>query len=432
MNRLAFLMSAGFLTFAASQHATAEDANIDWKMAKGKTITVSVPTHPYIDSIRSSIPQFEELTGIKVVLEEASEQEYFKKVLLDLSSGSPSTDVFMSVHFAIPQYAKGRWMEPLGPYLQDPKLTDNKWYDFADFPPVSLRELTYNDALYGIPITTEQMTMYYRKDLFEAKGLSVPNTMDELYDTVKKLNNPPTVAGIALRLKRGEGPDWPWNTFLCDYGGTWVDKDGVPHVNSPEALAATEMYLKLVRDAGPSGAVNYSWYEGSSDFAQGKLAVFIDAQGFVGGFENPEKSKVVGKIGYAVMPASPSTRSVGGSTAWCWGMASGSKNKTAAWLFIEWATSKQIGNQASLAGWIARTSAWSDPDLSKKFPPEWLKVNLEGIKNYSDTYTYPQVTVMPQLVDIISVALQEAFTGTKTVQQALDEAQQKHLELLKK
>jgi ABC-type glycerol-3-phosphate transport system substrate-binding protein len=71
------------------------------------------------------------------------------------------------------------------------------------------------------------------------------------------------------------------------------------------------------------------------------------------------------------------------------------------------------------------------PTLSKKFPPEWLKVNLEGIKNYSDTYTYPQVTVMPQLVDVISVALQEAFTGTKTVQQALDEAQQKHLDLLK-
>jgi maltose-binding protein MalE len=51
-------------------------------------------------------------------------------------------------------------MEPLGPYLQNPKLTDNKWYDFADFPPVSLRELTYKDSLYGIPITTEQMTMY--------------------------------------------------------------------------------------------------------------------------------------------------------------------------------------------------------------------------------------------------------------------------------
>jgi hypothetical protein len=40
MNRLAFLMSAGLLTFTAGQQATAQDANIDWKMAKGQTITV--------------------------------------------------------------------------------------------------------------------------------------------------------------------------------------------------------------------------------------------------------------------------------------------------------------------------------------------------------------------------------------------------------
>jgi multiple sugar transport system substrate-binding protein len=193
------------------------------------------------------------------------------------------------------------------------------------------------------------------------------------------------------------------------------------------------MYLKLVKDGGPEGVVNYSWYEGSSDFAQGKLAVFIDGQGFAGGFEDPQKSKVAGKVGYALMPASPSgNRAVGGSTAWSWGIASGSQKKSAAWLFIQWATSKKMANISAQTGWIARTSAWSEPSLPTKFPPQWVKVNLDSVKDYSSSYSYPQVTVMPQLVDIISVALQEAFTGTKTVQQALDDAQQKHLKALKK
>ena len=261
---------------------TASDAKIDWKMFSDKSIRIFVPTHPYIDGIKPLIPQFEELTGIKVVLEEASEQEFFKKLILDLSSGKPSTDVFMAVHFVIGQYAKGNWIEPLLPYLENPQMTDKDWFDFKDFPPVSLVELTYKDVLYGIPIMTEQMTLFYKKDLFAEKGLSVPNTMDELYETAKKLNNPPEVAGIVLRMKRGEGPDWPWNTFLSNYGGIWVDKEGNPHVNSPEAIAATEMYVKLVKDAGPQGALNYSWYEGSSDFSQGRLAIFIDAMGFVG------------------------------------------------------------------------------------------------------------------------------------------------------
>jgi multiple sugar transport system substrate-binding protein len=418
---------------SASVALGVDQANIDWQQFKGQEIRVFVPTHPYVDAIRSSIPEFEKLTGIKVTLDEASEQEYFKKLLLDLSSGKPNTDAFMAVHFAIPQYAKGGWIEPIMPYLENPKLTNKEWYDFADFSPVSLYELTYKDKLCAIPITTEQMTMFYRKDVFQANGIKVPDTMDELYETVRKLNKPPEMAGIALRLKRGEGPDWPWNTFVADYGGTWVDKDGNPHINSPEAVAATEMYLKLAKDAGPPGVLNYSWYEGSSDFAQGKLAVFIDANGFVGAFEDPAKSKVAGKVGYALMPASPSgKRCAGGSTAWSWAIPAASKKKNAAWLFVEWATSKPIAELAGKAGWIARTSIWSSPSVKEKFPEEWLNVNLEGIKKYSSLYSYPQVTNMPVLVDLISVALQEAFTATKTVQGALDAAQAKTVEALKK
>ena len=49
-------------------------------------------------------------------------------------------------------------------------------------------------------------------------------------------------------MKRGEGPDWPWSVFVSNYGGAWVDKDDNPHVNTPEALAATEMYVKLVKN----------------------------------------------------------------------------------------------------------------------------------------------------------------------------------------
>jgi multiple sugar transport system substrate-binding protein len=431
---ITLLLAGCFLTIAsASLVSAADQANIDWQQCKGQEIRIFVPTHPYIDAIRPLIPDFEKLTGIKVTLDEASEQEYFKKILLDLSSGKPNTDAFMAVHFVIPQYAKGGWIEPIQSYIENPKLTDKEWYDFADFPPVSLYELTFKDQLCAIPITTEQMVMFYRKDIFEASGIQVPDTMDQLYDAVKKINKPPQLAGIALRLKRGEGPDWPWNTFLSDYGGTWVDKSGEPHINSSEAVAATDMYLKLLKDAGPEGVLNYSWYEGSSDFSQGKLAVFIDANGFVGTFEDPAKSKVVGKVGYALMPASSSgKRCVGGSTAWSWALASASKKKDAAWLFIEWATSKQIAEQAGKAGWVARKSTWSSPAIKEKFPEEWLKVNLDGIANYSSLYSYPQVTNMPVLVDLISVALQEAFTGTKTVQKALDDCQAKTLAALKK
>ena len=65
------------------------------------------------------------------------------------------------------------------------------------------------------------------------------------------------------------------------------------------------MYAKLLQDAGPAGVGNYTWYEAVSDFQQGKAAMYIDASVFMSQIEDPAKSTVAGKVGYAPMPAGP-------------------------------------------------------------------------------------------------------------------------------
>ena len=66
-----------------------------------------------------------------------------------------------------------------------------------------------------------------------------------------------------------------------------------------------ELYARLLRQYGPPGVVNFNWYECSAAFMQGQVAIYMDGVNFASQFEDAAKSKVVGKVGYAVLPSGP-------------------------------------------------------------------------------------------------------------------------------
>ena len=90
--------------------------------------------------------------------------------------------------------------------------------------------------------------------------------------------------------------------YIVPYFVTWL-KDGKPAISSPEAVKAFDFYGSLLRNYGPPGAVNYHWYECISLFVQGKAAMYTDVSNRIFFFEDPAKSQVVGKVGYALFPA---------------------------------------------------------------------------------------------------------------------------------
>ena len=412
-----------------------DKANINWKQFSGEKLNIMACSRRGIDTLKTLIPEFEALTGIKVTIDDYPEGEFFKKIVIDLSSGKPATDVFFLNHSFTVMYAEGGWIEPLKPFIDDPALTDAAWYDFKDYSTGSLRDCTYKDVLYGIPVAPDCQIMFYRKDVFQEKGVKIPETMDELLDLSKKLKTS-DMAGIVLRLARGVGTSWPWNGYVQTYGGYWINpKTGEPELDSAPTLAATEMYLKLLKEAGPAGALNYSWYECTSDFQQGKAAIFGgDASIFVSNFEDKEQSKVAGKTGYAMLPAGPNgKRNPAAGTAWFWAMTAQSPKKKPAWLFIEWVTSKPTALKTGLgATEIMRDSIFKSEELAKMYPADWIQVSAETMSKYSEGYAFPMVKEIAPLMDIVDIALQKAFSGEMSTADALKEAQQKTLETLKK
>ena len=405
-------------------------AKIDWKQFQGTTLRVIFNQHMFTEVLQPKVPEFEALTGMKVTFETYPETEFRNKLMVEFTSGQTAPDAFMVDQTELSKYLAGNWIEPLDGYIDNAKLTDPKWYSYKDLQGTGSFGASKGKQ-FGIPITGEWQILFYRKDLYAQKGLKVPRTMDELYANAKALTTK-DVAGWVGRFSRTSASWYPWAGFVGMYGGYWVDpKTGKPQLGSSATRQASDMYVKLARDCGPKGILNYTWYEATSDFQQGRAAHLTDASVFESLFEDPVNSVVAGKVGYAVLPLGKDGVDPKCVTSyWMLGMGKGSQNKEAAWLFLQWATSKQMGLDVGLKkGVVVRTSLWSNADFLKKVPRDYAEASAQSAPA-GDIYLYPMIKELGQIGDYVSIALDEVYAGQKSVEAALKDAQQKTLEAL--
>lgn len=421
-------LRAGTPLFAAETFEQIKDqylsSKIDWQQAKGTTITLAGLQHPWMSAIKPLIPHFTALTGINVTVDEQSETEFVAKMPIALGSKSASPDVFMA--WAPGQAISGGWLEPLDTFIKDAKLHDAAWYDDEDVFSSARSFQKWNDGVtYTLAITAEAETMFINKGLLDAKGLKTPTTFDELYTTAKALKSD-DVSGIVLRAKpTGDAAPWSAGGFIFSYGGAILSLDGKIAVNKAEAVAAVDMYGKLLREAGPVGISNYHWYECVTDFEQGAAAMASDSSNFSSDLRDPSKSTVADQVHFAAFPKQGDKPSKPNMWHWQAGVNAASANKNAAWLFLMWATSKPTSMLAAAAGLATtRASAWDSSAFKSVFGDEAASAALANLKAadgdiFKATWFHPKAS---ELLDAVAVAINETVTGSKDAQKALDDA----------
>ncbi len=109
--------------------------------------------------------------------------------------------------------------------------------------------------------------------------------------------------------------------------------------DSAEAIESAKMYQTLLGKYGPQGVAGFNWNEAQSLFLQGKAAMWLDGIGFAQPLEDPTKSRIVGKVGYGVMPAGPKQQ-VSALFGDGEGISAYSKKKGPAWFYLQWASNK--------------------------------------------------------------------------------------------
>ena len=243
-------------------------------LGQQKTVTVATVNNPAMIELKKLSSKFEAANSdIKlnwVVLEENILRQ---RVTTDVSTGSGQFDLVFVGLYETPIFAKRGWLREFKNIPAD--------YDLEDVFKGIRDGLSYNGKLYALPFYGESSMLMYRKDLFDAKGFTMPE--QPTYDDIKKWADALTdkgagVYGITLRGKPGWGENMAYvDTLLNTFGATWFDEKWHPTIDTPEWKKAISFYIDLMKADGPPGASANGFNECLTLFASGKAAMWIDS-----------------------------------------------------------------------------------------------------------------------------------------------------------
>ncbi|AMJ61529.1 extracellular solute-binding protein [Bosea sp. PAMC 26642] len=388
-------------------------AGFDWRKFAGQSIAVSLVKNPRADLLAKYTPEFEALTGIKAEMELIPEQQHRQKQLIEFVSGKPSFDVTtVSWHVQKRQFGKGRWLEDLRPMLADASLTAAD-FDFKDFSAGALAFGTQADGrVDSLPLSLDYLLIYYNKEMFEAKGVAFPKTYEEMVQAAAKLTDPGKrqYGWVARGLKNAN--TYVWAALMLGWGEDAIKSNGELNTAGPAAIESAKMFADLCRNSAPPGTIGYNWNECQTSFMQGGAAMWPDSSGFATPLEDPSKSRIVGKVGYGVVPRGPGAQAVG-LTGDGIGVTAASTKKGPAYLYVQWATSKLNHGRflQNGAGAGARDSIYSDPKVlaEVKTSKDWVS----GIQASAPLGrpALPNIIPVTEFRDVFGVALTNMISG---------------------
>jgi len=416
-----FRRTAVFVALGLALAAQVQAQDFNWRKHQGKTVTFLVNANPIGNALVKFKPEFEKLTGITVKVDVYQEQQMRQRLVTVMNARSDEVDLFMSLPSREgQQFAKAGWYAPLDEFVKGAVARD---YDFKDLSAGMVADATYDGKVMGLPLNVEGPVVYYRKDLLQKCGVPVPKTLAELEAGAARLKA--CDANVTPWVSRGLKPAAPFtfSVFLNNHGGTYM-KDRKSQLCSPAGQAALGQYSRLLKDFGPPGVVNYSFPQISSLYREGRAAMAFESTNELRNVM--DGGARLNDTGIMPLPAGP-----GGSKptviGWTLSVSAHSRNKEAAWYFLQWATSRAVQEKMALEG-IAppRASVAGDPDFRKWIEEvpvrkEWIAalnvLSQTGISQVG----YP-IVANPASREPIGQAINELILGQKTVAQACADA----------
>jgi len=195
-------------------------------------------------------------------------------------------------------YQKAGHLLDLTPILADLGLSDKF---------INLGEFTVDGKIYGLPRSGYTEGVFYNKTMFADAGVSVPKTWDEFLavcEVLKGKNIVPIASGTG-------GPDG-WvvnmiaNSLFVREAGKEVQEgfvNGTSKWNDPKVIESFKK-LETLKTKGylDKSALALKYAEGQAKFYQGGAAMTMDGSWAVSAFEDKEKSKIAGNVGFFNFP----------------------------------------------------------------------------------------------------------------------------------
>jgi ABC-type glycerol-3-phosphate transport system substrate-binding protein len=395
---------------------------------EGDTLKLLLKEGYEIEAIQKYKGDFEQATGTTVETEVYDEPTARQKFILDSNSKTGTYDITSVSFWNLPEYHRASYLEPLDAWIAKAR---DPWLDPKAIPKTAMNVMSVDGQLYALPHTIIGGMLFYRKDLFEKHGIKPPQTTADVLSAAKKLKeaepsiSPFTGRGAPTFASLGTWLGWTWG-----YGAKLYDDNMCPHATDPKFVQGMSDLLTLMQDYGPEDAASLTFTQAGEKFSSGNAAMMFDTTGFGGIFEDPELSKVAGKVGFS-LPKGPA----GNPLQWTYleglGISAYSQNKDLAWLFLQWRMSNETTRKEAL-----ELGRYDVPNLNVLHSDEYAKLTKKkGVSDYTEKLPqawenitlehWPFVPEFAKIGDTFMQQVSSAISSGQTAEQAMQAVQPK-------
>lgn len=288
-------------------------------------------------------------------------------LMLSIASGK-APDVAMGVDSASPvEFA-----------IRDAVLDMSQFPDFEEVQKRFISEIMipyhYRGGVYALPETMDFKVMFYRKDIIDELGISLPETREDLYNYT-----------LPVLYQNGLQFYYPvdFTQFIYQHGATYYTEDGLKsNLGTPEAYRAFKECAELYTNYSIPVSANFfnRFRTGEMPIGIGSFTLYTQLM-----VAAPE---LKGKWGIAPLPGrrmddGTINRSHGGIAGQCDIILQQTDNPEAAWEFLKWWTSDEIQSTyaAELEGLIGVDARWNSANINAFRSIAWGKEDLEIIQS---------------------------------------------------
>lgn len=379
----------------------------DVSITSGSEVTklvVAARGGSHVDVINSVKEKFEQENNVTIEVLGLESADLKQKVSLDALNKEGAYDLAMVDDPWMPEFTEANVLE---------NLTKMGYKEDEDFVKQSLdvgKNPYSTGDIYALPFSGNVQFLFYNKDVLKSNNLQVPTTWEDVLNISKTVNGKDGEVGYVIRGQQGNPIVSDYLPILWAYGGDVFDKDWNVTVDSKEGKESLQMYIDLLNNGA-----NYEKNDIVAAVSSGKAALSL---GWPSWYISGENSTAE----YAVIPNKVNESSEAHSTGmignWMMGVTANSRNKEMALKFLQYVTSKEVQVEAAEKGGVpTRRSVLSDSSLNEKYA--YFKTLLEATEN---SVIRPRTSHWADIETAYGTELSNAISGTKTIDQALEDA----------
>lgn len=273
----------------------------------------------------------------------------------------------------------------------------------------------YKGKNYGIPNSSNNLALFYNKDMLDSAGVKPPTNWDELREAAAKLTKP-GVYGIAVAAIRNETATFQFLPFV------WQAGSDLTNFNSEGTIEAISLWKEFIDKGYMSQEVLGQDQQAiMMQFVAGSVAMMVN-----GTWQIPELQKNANfNWDIVVLPSYKQGGTILGGENWA--ITSTTKHKDVAWDIVKFANQPEYLKEFLLAAGrlpsrkdLIQDPAWQDD--------KYLKIFADGMAVAKARAYGPEY---PKISEAVQEMIQQVLTGYKTPEEAVKEADEKIKPLLK-